>query len=171
MEMLLHACCAPCCTESYSHFSSIGFKPVVFYCNPNIQPYHEYRKRLDNMMLLRDIQCFDLLVEDYLPMVHIDAALIAPDDRCSLCYKIRLRATAKQARAHGIHRFSTTLLISPYQKHDEIVKIANRVSEDEDVEFVYEDLRKRYQESVRLSREYNLYRQKYCGCFFSLSLR
>lgn len=171
MEILLHACCAPCCSESFSYFSSIGFKPVIFYCNSNIQPHREYRKRLDNMMLLRDIQGFDLQVDNYLPMVHIDAALIASNARCSLCYEIRLRATARRARAEGVHRFSTTLLISPYQKHDEIVKIASRVSEDEGVEFVYEDLRKRYQESIRLSREYNLYRQKYCGCFFSLSLR
>ena len=171
MEMLLHACCAPCCSESYLYFSSLGFNPVVFYCNPNIQPQHEYRKRLDNMFKLRDNQRFDLLVDDYLPMGHIDAALIARDNRCSLCYMIRLKATARRARVEGVNRFSTTLLISPYQKHDEIVKVACRIGEEEGVEFIYEDLRKRYPESVRLSKDYDLYRQKYCGCFFSLNNR
>jgi len=171
MELLLHACCAPCCAESFSYFSSIGFKPLVYYSNSNIQPFSEYRKRLNNMMNLRDIQCFDMMVDEYLPISHIDAGIIAPDKRCEICYEIRLRATAKQARNNGIKSFSTTLLISPYQKHYEIVKVAEKVSKDEGVEFVYRDLRNRYKESVKLSKELNLYRQRYCGCLFSLNSR
>ncbi len=77
------------------------------------------------------------------------------------------RASSSEAVAQGCDAFSTSLSISPWQDHAAIQREGAQAGERHGVEFVYEDLRELYGESRRLSREWGIYRQKYCGCLVS----
>ena len=67
----------------------------------------------------------------------------------------------------GFDAFTTTLLISPHQKHDLLREIGNEIAEEKGVDFWYVDLRKRYSDSRRMTKPMNLHRQQYCGCVYS----
>jgi len=87
--------------------------------------------------------------------------------RCQYCFKLRLSKTAETAHQMGFDAFTTTLLISPHQKHDLLREIGQRLIEEEGIDFLYVDLRRRYSDSRRLTKGLNLYRQQYCGCVYS----
>jgi len=59
------------------------------------------------------------------------------------------------------------MLYSRYQKHEIIKKIGEYIAKDYFLNFIYFDLRESYYEGVKMAKDYNLYRQKYCGCIFS----
>jgi len=101
-------------------------------------------------------------LEDWLARVAA-----APADRCAYCYESRLQATAEQAAERGYRRFSTTLLISPYQKHEQIRQTGERIAAERGLEFVYLDLRPGFRAGQQKARERGLYMQKYCGCIYS----
>ena len=87
--------------------------------------------------------------------------------RCEKCYAERVWQTARKAKAEGYDAFSTTLLVSPYQKHERIKAIAMEASEALGIPFHYIDPRPHFREGNREAREMGLYMQKYCGCIFS----
>jgi predicted adenine nucleotide alpha hydrolase (AANH) superfamily ATPase len=87
--------------------------------------------------------------------------------RCSICYRIRLSAAADYAKSEGYDAFTTTLLVSPYQKHEILREIGEAVASECGIPFVYKDFRSGWKESVEISRKLGLYRQKYCGCIYS----
>ena len=87
--------------------------------------------------------------------------------RCAYCYRVRMRYAAQYAKENGYDAFSTTLLVSPYQKHELIIQMAEEAGKEFDIPFYYEDFRKGYQRGVDISLELELYRQPYCGCVFS----
>ena len=89
------------------------------------------------------------------------------EDRCSHCYQMRLFRTAEKAKMEGYDRFTTTLLISPYQDHSKINEVGEMAGKEMGIDFFYEDLRPGFYQSKDLAKEMNLYRQKYCGCIFS----
>jgi len=91
----------------------------------------------------------------------------AKPERCQICYRLRLGKTAAIARERGFAAFSTTLLISPYQDHALLQQVGQEVGAEHGVTFYYEDLRKGWAERGRLTRQYGLYRQQYCGCLYS----
>lgn len=91
----------------------------------------------------------------------------AKPERCRICYRLRLGKTAAMARERGFKAFSTTLLISPYQDHDLLKQVGEEMGAEHGVNFYYEDLRKGWSERGRLTRQYGLYRQQYCGCIYS----
>ena len=95
------------------------------------------------------------------------AASAARPERCAVCYRLRLERTAAMARERGFDAFSTTLLISPYQDHDLLRRTGEDVAQASGVPFLYEDLRTGWPERGRLTRQYDLYRQQYCGCIYS----
>jgi hypothetical protein len=133
-----------------------GFEVKGLFYNPNIRPREEYEKRL-------------LTMEHYativgLKVIYLPNEVETSPGKCEDCYRVRLRKTAELARELGLERFSTTLLISPYQKHDLFRQIGEEIGEEVGVEFYYRDFRVGYRESIRISKEMGLYRQKYCGC-------
>lgn len=89
------------------------------------------------------------------------------NDRCAACYGMRLGAAADVARDQGFDAVSTTLLISPYQKHDLIAEIGRREAGERGLLFLYEDFRAGWPERGRIAKEMGLYRQQYCGCIYS----
>lgn len=143
-----------------------------FFYNPNIHPLLEYRRRLEGA---RDLaaQMEMPLTEDlsYDPQEWFAQVADDPMSRCAACIGIRMERAAREAAAQGYGTFSTSLAISPWQDHDAIRVRGREAGERFGVEFIYRDLRPLYGESRRLSREWGLYRQKYCGCLVSESER
>ncbi len=90
-------------------------------------------------------------------------------ERCFVCYELRLAETARRAREAGADYFTTTLTISPLKNAAKINEIGERLSGQYGVAFLPSDFKKKdgYKRSIELSREYDLYRQDYCGCVFS----
>ena len=74
---------------------------------------------------------------------------------------------AEVAREMGCDGFTTTLLISPQQKHELIIEVAHQAAREKGVPFLYADLRKRYSDSRHITKPMDLYRQQYCGCIYS----
>jgi hypothetical protein len=107
------------------------------------------------------------ICESYDVIDYFRAVVGHEGERCGDCFRLRLSKTALVAREKGFDAFTTTLLISPYQKHELLREIGEQIAQREDVEFLYEDLRTGFRESQRISRELNLYHQKYCGCLYS----
>ena len=137
MKLLLHACCGPCACYPAEKLLVDGKAFDILYFNPNIHPYKEFKRRLNAVI------------------------------RCAYCYRVRMRYAAQYARENGYDAFSTTLLVSPYQKHELIIQMAEEAGQEFDIPFYYEDFRKGYQRGVDISLELELYRQPYCGCIFS----
>ncbi len=176
-RLLIQACCAPCSSYCLPYVSRV-FETTAYFYNPNIAPESEYRARLEELRrLLAELPLpapVALLEGPYDPQSFLDIARghetdPEPGERCRLCYELRLRATAKAAAAGGYDYFCTTLSISPHKKADWINEIGQRIAAQEGVAFLPGDFKKKggYAESIRLSREYALYRQDYCGCAFS----
>lgn len=175
--LLLHACCAPCSSSVLERLSSF-FEITIYYYNPNISPYEEYGKRI------REIERF---IKDF-PAVHPIHFLEGKYDnnrfediarglekekeggaRCSKCYYLRLEDTARVAKQHNFDYFTTTLSVSPYKNADKLNQIGRFLEKEYDVLYLVSDFKKKdgYKRSIELSREYNLYRQDYCGCIYS----
>ena len=136
--------------------SENNFAVTGFFYNPNVQPQDEYEKRLGTM-------------KEYANQVELQV-VYDPNDvtteakNCQQCYRIRLTKTALLAKQQGFDCFSTTLLISPYQKHDLLKEMGEKIGDEIGVEFYYNDFRVGFRESQKMARELGLYRQKYCGC-------
>lgn len=167
-KVLLHTCCAPCTTYTLEHLREAGAEVSAFWFNPNIHPQEEYVKRLRTLQLFAQLKGLPLTeAAGYDFEKYFQCVKGKGESRCENCLYLRLSETAETAYSGGFKAFSTTLLISPYQKHDLIKEIGQHAGREKHVEFYYEDLRPGYYESRRMSRDLNLYRQKYCGCIFS----
>ena len=168
MKLLLHACCGPCACYPAKTLSEQGTDFTLLYYNPNIHPYKEFKHRLSALRELAEKQDYKLMIDKTYPLEEcVKGMLEEPVVRCVFCYRMRLRFTAKYAADHGFTAFSTTLLYSPYQKHQLIVQAAEAAAEEFGVKFYYQDWRPHYQEGVDISLALGLYRQPYCGCVFS----
>jgi len=147
-----------------------GLEPLAWFHNPNIQPAAEVERRLQSMRRFSRAAGLELVVEtrgqQTLAWHEWTAGLGAatPEERCAVCLGLRLRQAAAAAAARGLRRFSTTLTVSPYQRHDLIVAAGETAAVEYDVDFVYLDLRGLFRGSYAESRRLDLYRQRYCGC-------
>ena len=167
-RLLLHTCCAPCSVYCVSSLRAEGIEPVSFWFNPNIHPYQEYKARRDTLVSYAEAIGLELLVrENYGLRAFVRAVCGDLDHRCGYCYTCRLEETARYAAEHGFTAFSTTLLVSPYQDHDGICRVAGRLAEQYGAPFLYRDFRPGFRQGQADARERGLYMQKYCGCVFS----
>lgn len=168
-KILLHTCCASCTTYVRKKLEDEGFEVTGFFYNPNIHPYTEYEKRLMSLKLYASLTELPMIyrenyeLEDYLEEIEFGKMT----KRCELCYRLRLRKAAETAQKEGFEYFTTTLLISPHQKHDVLKAIGEEIGREFGVKFYYQDFRPGFSDSQKISRQMNLYRQKYCGCIFS----
>jgi hypothetical protein len=167
-SLLLHTCCAPCLVAPYRQLQS-DFDTSIFFDNFNIHPLSEYIARRDSV---RDFvkQASSSYIEiDKYGLYEFFISLDSSDyDRCYMCYFSRFLSTVKYAKAHSYDYFSTSLLYSRYQKHEMIRDICSQLSLEFGVKFLYQDFRELWWEGKKLARDMKLYRQKYCGCLFSL---
>ena len=168
MRLLLHTCCAPCSIYCIKTLRKEKIEPTVYWYNPNIHPYTEYKKRKEALELYTSSISVKAIFEDYYGLKEFTKNVINRIDiRCEYCYRTRLEKTAKYAKENGYDSFTTTLLISPYQNHDLIKKVGKDLEKEYGIKFVYKDFRDGFREGQRKARELELYMQKYCGCIFS----
>ncbi|HKM04872.1 MAG TPA: epoxyqueuosine reductase QueH [Lachnospiraceae bacterium] len=176
-KLLLHSCCAPCSSYVLEYLSNY-FDITVFYYNPNISEKEEYNRRVEEQIrLLRNMPCgkkISFLEGDFEPEIFFSAIkglekCKEGTERCFVCYEMRLEKTAILAKQMEFDYFATTLTISPLKNAEVLNEIGERLSHLYDIRFLPSDFKKRdgYKRSIELSKEYNLYRQDYCGCIYS----
>ena len=168
MNVLLHLCCANCGIIPLQHLRALGHKVTGFFYNHNIHPYQEYVRRRDTVRQWSDTSTLPLIERDAYDLDQFLAAVAAqPTERCSYCYRSRLRVTATAAVAGGFDAFTSSLLYSRYQQHDAIRQYGLELAEQFGLTFVYSDWRTGWNEGIRASKALGLYRQQYCGCIYS----
>jgi predicted adenine nucleotide alpha hydrolase (AANH) superfamily ATPase len=168
MKILLHTCCAPCSIYPVESLRKAGHEIRGYFYNPNIHPYMEFTKRLETFTeYAQKIGLPVILDDDYALEEFLRGVVFREGERCRICYSLRLQKVAQIAKRGKFDAFSTTLLVSPFQKHDLIKEIATSIALATGVSFYYQDFRVGFKEGVLKSKEENMYRQQYCGCIFS----
>ena len=177
-RLLLHACCAPCSSACIERLSD-NFKIDIYYYNPNIDNIEEYNKRLNEIIR------FTKEFKTKYPIDVIDGGYDSESffkmskgleeepergKRCYECYKLRLKKTSEYASNNNYDFFATTLTLSPYKNSNWINEIGEKLNQEVKSTYLYSDFKKKngYKRSIELSHEYNLYRQDYCGCIYSV---
>lgn len=173
--LLLHSCCGPCSSYVLEYLTQFFDVTVLFY-GPNIQPEEEYDKRLHYQReVLRHIPAKLLECSyDGAAFERISAGYeAAPEggERCTRCFLLRLEETARQAYAHGFAYYCTTLTVSPHKDAERINRIGEEMGAKYGVKWLPSDFKKRngYLRSIQLAKEFELYRQDWCGCQYSHS--
>lgn len=174
-KLLLHACCGPCSSYVIEYLSKY-FDITIYYYNSNIYPEEEYTRRLNelktflpkmnkNIKIIEDI--YD--PKDYYKSIKGLEKLGEKSERCYECYKFRMNKAALYAKQNNYDYFTTTLSISPYKISSWINEIGEILEKEYNIKYLYSDFKKKngYKRSLELSKEYNMYRQDYCGCVYS----
>ena len=177
-SLLLHTCCAPCSSYCIEYLSNY-FNITVLYYNPNIYPESEYIHRKSEQIRLigemktkysvKFIDC-DFESEKFYEAVNGMENCREGGERCFKCYRLRLTKAARVASQNGFDYFTTSLTISPLKNAGKINEIGEELANEYGVKFLPSDFKKKegFKRSIELSKEYNLYRQNYCGCKFSM---
>lgn len=177
-KLLLHSCCAPCSSYCLQELHK-AFQVTVLFYNPNLDSEEEYHHRkTEQIRFLKETGWADLLdcdyaAEEFKKCVKGKEKCKEGGARCYECYKLRLERTAKTAATQGYDLFATTLTISPLKNAVWLNEIGEEMAQKYGVKYLPTDFKKRngYLQSVSLSKEYNLYRQDYCGCIYSKAER
>ena len=169
MKLLMHTCCAPCSVYCIDSLRKEGIEPTVYWYNPNIHPYMEYKARRDCLKEYTKSIGVEAIFEENYGLDEFCKNVIGNlQIRCTeYCYPVRLEQTAKYAKENGYDCFTTTLLVSPYQKHEELKNIAEKIAKKYGLTFSYRDVRVGCREGQEKARELGLHMQKNCGCIFS----
>jgi predicted adenine nucleotide alpha hydrolase (AANH) superfamily ATPase len=168
MKILLHTCCANCAIYPLKVLSEEGHQVFGYWYNPNIHPFTEYQRRLEALKILEGKRSFPVFYHDSYDLEKfLKAAIQDVQNRCAFCYKIRLIKAASHAKEQNFDCFTTTLLVSPYQKHELIRELGEKIGADLGIKFLYRDFRPGFYEGKNEGRSLELYSQKYCGCIFS----
>lgn len=181
-SLFLHSCCAPCSSYCIEYLSQY-FRVTVFYYNPNIYPdeeyYHRVKEQQEFIKKFPTKYPVNFIEGDFeKDRFYLEVAAGLENEpergrRCVKCFDLRLRETAKRAKAEGFDYFCTTLTISPMKDATLLNEIGTRIGAEVGVPFLPSDFKKKngYLRSCEISKEYNMYRQDYCGCEFSLEER
>lgn len=172
--LLLHSCCAPCSSACLERLKE-HFRVTVFYYNPNIDEEAEYEKRkAEQIRFLRETGWAEILDCDHDARAFLELSKGLEEEpergkRCYLCYRLRLKKTAETAKEKGFAYFATTLTLSPHKNAEWLNEIGAKEGSRVGVNYLFSDFKKKggYYRSIELSKEYDLYRQDFCGCKFS----
>ena len=176
-KLLLHSCCAPCsssCIERLTNYFDI----TIIYYNPNIEPYDEYLKRKEEEIRFineyKNINKLDIIDCDYDNQIYHDTIKGLENEleggpRCFKCYNLRMEYTANKAKELNYDYFATTLTLSPLKNSTILNEIGYELEKKYNIKYLPSDFKKNdgYKRSIELSKEFNLYRQNYCGCIYS----
>jgi len=173
-KLLLHSCCAPCSSYVIEYLHDY-FDITIIYYNPNIFPKEEYDKRKEEQIRFiktyNDVKFIDCDYDNDKYNELVKGLEHEPErgKRCNVCFKLRLEKTAVEAKEKNFDYFGTTLTVSPYKNANLINDIGRQLELKYNVKWLYSDFKKGngYKRSIELSKEYNLYRQNYCGCIHS----
>lgn len=178
-KLLLHSCCAPCSSHTILLLKEY-FDITIYYTNDNIYPFEEFDLRAkEQIKFAKNIDDnIKIIIAPYVSKDY-DDAIIGKENlgersvRCYNCYLLRLEKTCKYAKENNFDFFSTTLSISPYKNSEWINKIGYELEKKYNMPYLYSNFKKEegYKDSIKLSLQYGLYRQDYCGCKYSLEER
>ena len=175
--LLLHSCCGPCSSYVLEYLCRY-FRIKLFFYNPNIQPESEYRRRLETQREVAEMigsGQVEFMEGDYGPEKFLSAVKGLEKEpeggkRCEVCIKMRMEQAAVQAKLCKADYFATTLTVSPHKNAVYINKAGEELERETTVPYLVSDFKKKngYKRSVELCEQYGFYRQKYCGCVFSI---
>ena len=176
--LLLHSCCAPCSSYTIELLKEY-FDVTIFYSNDNIYPYNEFVIRSEEQIhFANEVHNLKVIVDDYDDSNYKQVVkglenLGEGSKRCYECYKMRMLRTCEYAKNNNFEYFTTTLSISPYKNSNYINEIGYNLEKEYGVKYLYSNFKKKegYKKSIELSRKFDLYRQDYCGCIYSLAER
>jgi len=168
MNLLLHICCACCLCAPLNELRKEGFRVTGFFYNPNIHPFLEFRRRLKALRVFQESDPIPVVYqEEYGIREYLKSVNYEGDDRCADCYAMRLKFSADYAKRNGFDAFTSTMLFSVYQNHEQLKMISENLSREYEINFVYRDYRYLSECSQDIARKKMIYRQGYCGCIFS----
>lgn len=188
-KILIHACCGICSGYPISLLKEMGYTPVVYFCNPNLDTKEEFERRLEAQKIVCMYHWVDLIVEEYDHDEYLSCVKGLEQEperglRCDKCIELRLRHAAKKAKELGITKFTTSLVISPHKNFNKITEIGQRIAIEFNalapeylppeniyptLEYLPLDFKKKdgFLKTNKLSKELGIYRQNYCGCEFA----
>lgn len=164
-------CCAPCSVYPVGVLAKKGIEFEGLFYNPNIHPIKEFKKRKENVEKLSKIKNINVHYIEEFKQETWENFKGEEKERCNMCYSTRLEEAARYASENGFDAFTTTLLVSPYQKHDLIKELGEKLAQKYGVAFYYEDFRPGFRKGQQQAKDMELYRQKYCGCIISFKDR
>jgi hypothetical protein len=168
LQLLLHICCAPCSIYPLKYLAENGIGVQGYFYNPNIHPYQEWLRRKETLESYSRISDTKVIFDEGYQMEDfLRETVYRENNRCRFCYYLRLKQSAQTAAKEGLDGFTTTLLVSPFQKHDLIRETGETVSRELNFPFHYFDFRPGYKEATLISKQLKMYRQPYCGCIYS----
>jgi predicted adenine nucleotide alpha hydrolase (AANH) superfamily ATPase len=172
VKVVLHICCGVCAAGAVEALAGEGHQVIGFFYNPNIHPAEEYHKRLDVARRVAKELNFPLEAGPYSPEEWLKLTDSLKDEpeggrRCQVCYRLRLEKTRDYMAACGADAFTTTLTISPHKSAQVINKVGQEVGGEK---FLVKDFKKKdgFKRAVQLAKKWELYRQDYCGCIYSM---
>ena len=177
-KILLHSCCGPCSSYVISFLSNY-FDITILYYNPNISPYEEYLKRKqEQIKLINNIETknklnfldIDYNYNEFKEFTKGLEQELEGGARCNKCFYLRLNKTCQLAKENKYDYFGTTLTVSPHKNAEIINNIGLQLEKDNNIKWLLSDFKKEdgYKKSIELSKKYELYRQHYCGCEYSI---
>ena len=173
-KILIHACCGICSGYPIGYLKELGYEPVVYFCNPNLDTEEEFNRRLEAQKKICKYHNVELLVGKYKHEEFLDCAKGLENEpergkRCDKCIELRLKQAGEKAASLGINTFTTSLPISPHKDFKKISAIGVAIAKDLNIIYLPLDFKKKdgFLKTNKLSKELNIYRQNYCGCEFS----
>lgn len=168
-RVLLHICCAPCAVFPLEFLTKEGLALKGLFFNPNIHPFAEYQRRrlaLESFAKEANLEFGTAVYEPKIFFQAVDKKEEAPL-RCHICWRLRLRETARRAKEQGFEFFTTTLLGSPYQDTLALEAIGDQEGKEAGVNFLKANFKAGFREAHQRCKEKGLYCQNYCGCIYS----
>lgn len=173
-KILLHACCGICSGYPISLLKEMGYSPVVYFCNPNIDTKDEFIRRLDAQKTVCNNFDTKLIIEEYSPNEYLNAVKGFEQEpergkRCDICIALRLNMAGIKTKELGLKKFTTSLVISPHKNFNKISALGCEIADKYNLEYLSIDFKKKdgFLKTNIISKELGLYRQKYCGCKYA----
>ena len=173
-KILVHTCCGICSAYPLQNLKELGYEPVAYFYNPNIDTEEEFEKRLEGERIVCENSKTELIVEPYVPEEYENYVIgyeTEPEHgrRCDKCFELRLEKTFQKAKELGIDIVTTTMIISPHKNFKQLTEVGNGLADKYGVEYLAVDFKKKdgFLKTNRISKELGLYRQNYCGCRFA----
>ncbi len=172
MKVVLHICCGVCAAGAAEKLISEGHQLVGYYFNPNIHPFEEYTKRLKSAENIAGIMNFPFVEAHYNPEIWLEnTAKLSQEPeggkRCEVCFRIRLQGTYDYMQEVGFDFFPTTLTLGPQKSSETVNRIGREIGGEK---FLVKDFKKQggFQRANQLAKQFQIYRQNYCGCIYSI---
>ncbi|MDY6795901.1 MAG: epoxyqueuosine reductase QueH [Actinomycetota bacterium] len=166
-RLMVDTCCGPCAIPVTHLFGEPDYRVHYLFYNANIHPFREYRRRLEGFEALMRDEGAEYTVLPYEPEEWMRAVSYREENRCEICYRLRLRRSADLAAEEGYDVLTTTLYASPYQDHSLITLLGDSIARSRGLQFITWDGSEGYRDTLHEARERGLYTQPYCGCLLS----